>query len=167
MTPYMTGTQKCFALHRPIDYQSLERIRFKRSRPMVISLDRTRFLSRKAWKVSIALHTLQQPLHYNDLIWLTLRPDRYTSTELTYNIELTQHLQFWIKHRCKNYTSEPFQSRSNCYNVCYTRLCRQSSNGERQVFVIRRFRLSNPFFLLFAHSKQPGRVKCPDSWTTS
>lgn len=164
LTPYITGTQKCFALHRPIDYQSLERIRYKRSRPLVISLNRTQFQQRRAWKVSIALHTLQHPLHYNDLIWLTLRPDRYTSNELTYNIEITQHLQFWIKHRCKNYTAEPFQSRANCYNVCFARHCRQINNGKHELYwQLLLQNLTNECFFL----KQLGLVKYQDLWTTS
>ena len=42
-------------------------------------------------KNSIALHTLQHLPDYNDLIWLTLRPDRYTSNEHTFNIEITRN----------------------------------------------------------------------------
>lgn len=135
ITPTITMNEKCFTFHRPADYKSLDAVKFKRSRPLFLALNREVFYStkssqnNKAWKLSIAFHPLTGPIQYLDLTWTTLRPDTYSNTDLTYNVEITKQMRFWVKYKCTDYAETEAKTKANCYNVCFVKKCRSLKNG--------------------------------------
>lgn len=146
ITPTITFNEKCFTFHRPESYANLESVKFKKTRPLIIVLNREIFNEdksknkynewKKAWKLSIAFHPLTSPIQYLDLTWTTIRPDMYSTTDLTYSVELTQQLDFWVKYKCTDYSTKPSKSKANCYNLCFVDKCRRLRNGKFR-FLIR------------------------------
>ena len=130
ITPTITFNEKCFTFHRPVDYESLEAVKFKRSRQLIVALNREIIRSSKTWKLSIAFHPLTGPIQYLGLTWTTLRPDLYSNTDLTYNVEITQQMRFWVKYKCTDYAQTEVKTKANCYNVCFVNRCRKLKNGK-------------------------------------
>lgn len=130
ITPTITFNEKCFTFHRPANYKSLDSLKYKATRPLIVALNREALLALKGWKFSIAFHPLTGPIQYLDLTWTTLRPDMYTNTDLSYSVEITEQMRFWVKYKCTDYGQTEFKTKANCYNLCFVDKCRRLKNGK-------------------------------------